>query len=636
MNSEAVRFLATVEPFDLLSEDELRKTAQNLSQNSYPPDRILFVQNKTILNHVYIIAEGKLEKYIQGPDRKDLSEILEEKSIYGGLSTLFNRSLSIRTVITLEKTILNSLSRVHFLDLCSRYPEFIQYFTEQFSSQMLQRPYMSFIARSAGTEESAASPGFLNLALQDIFSREFASCSDDMTIQDAAKIMSDKKRSSIVVMNSQGQSVGLLTDNDLRRKVVSRNYPVHHPVKDIASRPLITLSAQAQVFEAILKMMRHNIKHLVITDDLKNILGIATEQDLLLAQGKSPVYLMREIQLAGGISDLTARYRQLPGLIKTLMDTGARAGDLNRIITEISDAILKKIAGFVLEELGEPPARFAFMIMGSEGRMEQTLKTDQDNAIVYEDVDPELEKEARDYFLRLGDKICTNLDQAGYSFCKFKIMAQNPKWCQPLSVWKKYFWNWIHNAEPADLLHSSIFFDFRSGYGDREIIDGLRDYLFQTLGDWLGFFRHLAENSLRFKPPLDFFNNLVLKKIKNKKNCLDIKKPMQIMVDFARVYALRHKIYDTNTLDRLEKLRQIGVLDRQDYEELAHAYGFMMLIRLSHQIEMLVEEGKPADNYILPKQLTYIHRQSLKEAFKGIRNAQGRMRMDLTQDIGIT
>ncbi len=636
MNSEAVRFLATVEPFDLLSEDELGKTAQNLSQSSYPSGRILFVQNKSILNHVYIIAQGKVEKYIEGENRKDLSEVLEEKSIYGGLSTLFNRSLSIRTVITLEKTTLYSLSRVHFLDLCSRYPEFIQYFTAQFSSQMLQRPYMTLIARTAGTDESTASPGFLNLYLQDIFSREFASCSEDLNIQDAAKIMSSKKRSSIVVMNSQGQSVGLLTDNDLRSKVVSRNYPVNKPVRDITSRPLITLSAKAQVFEAIMKMMKHNIKHLVITDDSANILGIATEQDLLLAQGKSPVYLMREILLAGGISDLKARYRQLPGLIKSLMDSGARAGDLNRIITEISDAILKKISEFALEQAGKPPARFAFMIMGSEGRMEQTLKTDQDNAIVYADVEADLEKEAQKYFLQLGDKICTMLDQVGYSFCRFKIMANNLKWCQPLSVWQKYFWNWIHNAEPVDLLHSSIFFDFRTGYGDNDLIDGLRNYLFQTLGDWLGFFRHLAENSLRFKPPLDFFGNLVLKTTKDRKNYLDIKKPMQIMVDFARVYALKHRISDTNTLSRLEKLGQLGVLDKKDYQELAHAYGFMMLIRLSHQIEMMVEEGRPADNLILPKELTYIHRQSLKEAFKGIRNAQGRMRMDLTQDIGIT
>ena len=636
MSNETVGFLGTVTPFDLLSGKELRKIAQNLSRSSYPSGKVLFVQDKTFLNQIYIIAQGRLEKYIQEQDRKRLSEVLEEKSIYGGLSTLFNRSLSIRTVITLEETTLYSLPRIYFLDLCSRFPDFMQHFTAEFSLKMLQQPYMSFLARSAGSEESSISPGFLNLALQDIYSREFASCTENLSIQEAARIMSEKKRSSIIVMDDQGHSVGLLTDNDLRSKVVSRDYPVHHPVKNIDSRPLISLSPRTQVFEAILKMMKHNIKHLVITDDLDNVLGIATEQDLLLAQGRSPIYLMREIQQAANVSELKARYKQLPGLIKSLMDSGAKAGDLNRIITEISDAILKKIAGFALEEAGKPPKRFAFMIMGSDGRMEQTLKTDQDNAIVYEDVEPGQEKEVQAYFLLLGGKICTLLDQVGFSFCEFKIMAQNPKWCQPLSVWQRYFWNWIHNAEPVDLLHSSIFFDFRTVYGDQVLTDDLKNYMFRTLGDWLGFFRHLAENSLRFKPPLDFFGNLMLKKINDKKSCLDIKKPMQILVDFARIYALQHRIPDTNTLDRLGKLRQMGILDKQDYEELVHTYSFMMFIRLSHQVEMLVEQDKPADNCILPKQLTYIHRQSLKEAFKGIRNAQGRMRMDLTQDIGIT
>ena len=633
MTEKSAGFLASVEPFAFLPENELKKTALNLIQDTYPAGMTLFIQNKTVLDRVYIVAEGRLEKYIQEEDQKTLYDVLVKKNIYGGLSTLFNRSLSIRTVTTLEKTKLYSLSRANFLDLCSRYPDFIQFFTDQLSRQMLQGPYMSFLA---GRKESTASTDFLNLALQDIYSRSFASCDEDLSIQEAARIMSEKKRSSIIVMNKQGRSVGLLTDNDLRSKVVSRNYPVHYPVKDIDSRPLISLSPRAQVFEAVLKMMRHNIKHLVITDDQENILGIATEQDLLLAQGKSPVYLMREIQMAGTISELKARYRQLPGLVKSLIDSGAKAGGLNRIITEISNAILKKIFSLALKDLGEPPARFAFMVMGSDGRMEQTLKTDQDNAIVFEDAKTGQEEEVLNYFLRLGEKVCNWLNQVGYSFCRYKVMASNPKWCQPLSVWRKHFWNWIHKAEPADLLNSSIFFDFRTGYGDQTLTDELKNYLFNTLGDWKGFFRHLAENSLRFRPPLDLFGNLILKKKGDKKKCLDIKEPMQIMVDFARIYALQHKIPETNTLDRLERLHRLGVLDNQDHEELVHSYSLMMFIRLSHQAETLVVENRPADNCILPKKLTYIHRQSLKGAFKGIRNAQSRMRMDLTQDIGIT
>jgi len=636
MNKDKAGCLAEVEPFDLLPEQEIRKTSQSLTETSYPSDRILFVQNKTILGGVHIVIRGRLEKYILAHERKSLSEVLEKHSIYGGLSILFNRSISIRTVKTLDQCTLYFLPREHFLDLCSRYPEFIQYFTAQFCQQMHKRSYMTYITRSAGMEVSTGSPGFLNLSLQDIFSREFASCSEDTSIQDAARIMSEKKRSSIVVVDKQRQSVGLLTDNDLRQKVVSRNFPVQQPVIDVASRPLITQTPHVQVFEAVMQMMKHNIKHLVIVDESGNVKGIATERDLLLAQGQSPVYLMREIQSASTLHELEARSRQLPGLIKSLLDSGAKAVHLNRIITEVSDAVLKKIAGFALKEMGEPPVPFAFMIMGSEGRKEQTLKTDQDNAILYEDVDSARHEEVQNFFLQLGDIICTWLDQTGYSFCEFDIMAQNPKWCQPMSIWKKYFWDWIHYAEPEDLLHSSIFFDFRAGYGDGRLVNELRNYLFQTLGDWQGFFRHLAENALRFKPPLDIFGSLALKNGKDKKGFLDIKKPMQLLVDFARVYALRHGIAETNTLDRMERLVHLKVLDRRDYDELVHAYSFMMLVRLSHQAAMLVEEEREPDNLILPREMTYINRQGLKEAFKRIRTAQSKMRMDLTHDIGIT
>ena len=636
MNKKSADFLATVKPFDLLPRDELLKTAQKTSLNTHPAGKLLFIQNRTILNRVYIVFQGSLEKYLQEKDQKKMIEVLGPKDIYGGLSILFNKGLSIRTVLSLDKSSLYSLPGADFLDLCTRFPQFIQHFTKQFGIQMMHSPYMSFMARSPINQEASVSSGFLNLALQDIFSRDFASCSQNLSIQDAARIMSSKKRSSIVITDDMDQSVGLLTDHDLRSKVVSRNHPLHRPVGEVASSPLITLSAQARVFDAILKMMKHNIKHLVITGEEGDILGIATEQDLLLAQGKSPIYLMREIQLAGGVSDLEARYRQLPGMIKSLLDSGAKSGHLNSIITEISDSILNKTVEFALEQAGPPPVKFAFMIMGSEGRREQTLKTDQDNAIVYQDVDQQRTKEVHSYFVRLGELISAGLDQVGFSFCRFQVMARNPKWCQPLEVWQQYFWNWIHNAEPEDLLHSSIFFDFRFGYGDRELVDRLGDYMFRTLGNWLGFFRHMAENALRFKPPLDFFGNLVLKTIDKKKNCLDIKQPMQMIVDYARIYALQNRLPETNTMDRLEKLNQLGVLDRKDYHELAHAYSFLMLIRLSHQVDQLVVEGQPADNYIQPGELTYIHKQSLKEAMKGIRNAQSRMRMDLTQDIGIT
>ncbi len=167
----------------------------------------------------------------------------------------------------------------------------------------------------------------------------------------------------------------------------------------------------------------------------------------------------------------------MPAVVQNLIRNGAKAKNLTRLITTVSDTILVKLLDMAIARIGQPPCRFAFMVMGSEGRMEQTLKTDQDNAIIYEDPSESSAEEVRAYFMALAETVCTWLDQVGYDFCKGDVMAKNPKWCQPVSVWKQYFSNWTHQAEAEDLLQASIFFDFRGGYGDMAIVSDLRQYL---------------------------------------------------------------------------------------------------------------------------------------------------------------
>ena len=632
---QAVQFLANVPPFDILSEAELERVAASLSKSHHYRDMTLFVQNKTVLNHLFIVFQGRLEQFIRENDEKLLRSYLEEGDVYGGISILFNRGISIRTVRSIDDVIFFRLPKDVFIDLCSNNSQFTNHFTESFGQKIQEKPYVEFIAKSARQDDDDIPAGFLNKTLSELFAREVVTCSADSSVQEVARLMNEKNRSSVVVRDSDGEYIGLLTDHDLRQKVIAQGLALERPVREIMSSPLVSASSDSQIYEAILLMMQHNIKHLAVLDESSKLLGIATEQDLLLAQGRSPVFLMHEIQQAGSVQDMAVRQAQTPDLIKSLMDGGAKAKHINRIITAISDAILKNVLRLAQNKLGQPPARFAYMIMGSEGRKEQTLKTDQDSAIVYENVSTEEEPAVREYFLELGRIVSDWLDQIGYSYCEFEIMGRNPKWCQPLSTWKQYFTSWIRTAEPEALLQSSIFFDFRLGYGEQAIIDELRHHLFQSLSGWVGFFRHMAENALHFKPPLDFFGNFVLQS-KDKKNTLDIKSPMRLIVDFARIYALKNTIQETNTLERLEEMAVQNVLERPDADELIHAYSYLMHMRLSHQVHNIIEKNIPPDNDIYPKQLTHIEQQSLKEAFKRIRMAQGKMRMELSSDIGIT
>ena len=210
------------------------------------------------------------------------------------------------------------------------------------------------------------------------------------------------------------------------------------------------------------------------------------------------------------------------------------------------------------------------------------------------------------------------------------VMARNPMLCQPLSVWKRRFSDWIHTAEAEDLLYSSIFFDFRGGYGQTALIDELRGHLMKSLVDWSGFFRHLTQNALLHKPPLGFFRNFVVESKGEHRNKFDIKRAMLPIVDYARVYALKHGVTETNTLERLHQLMQKEVLPAKDYSEIEQGYGFMMQLRFARQVKAIIEEDAPPDNYINPKELSGLEQRLLKEIFIRIGNLQTRMSFDFT------
>jgi len=338
--------------------------------------------------------------------------------------------------------------------------------------------------------------------------------------------------------------------------------------------------------------------------------------------------LLRKITQAENLETIMGKHSQLPRLIHTMLKGGSKIRSITWLITTFADAILEKLITFAIKALGPPPVAFAFITLGSEGRQEQTLKTDQDNAIVFQDLPKDSglnEKDVQQYFLELGKMVCTWLDQAGYDFCLGGIMGQNRKWCQPLSTWKRYFSEWIHAPEPEALLHASIFFDFRLSYGDRNITNRLEKHFFRSLSGWPGFYRHMTENAVYFRPPMGFWGNFSLEPKGPHKNCLDIKMAMTPIVDFARIYSLNHGIKDTNTQARLYQLYLKQVLSRKDYTEIEQAYGLMMQIRLIRQIHAIIGENVKPHNYVNPKTLSVMERKMLKEILKMIKGLQNRL-----------
>jgi PAS domain S-box-containing protein len=457
-------------------------------------------------------------------------------------------------------------------------------------------------------------------------------CDLDTPIHKAAATMSRAKSSAILVQSHAGETIGIVTDQDLRNRVLAAGQPSTQPVTTIMSAPLVRIKGRALLFEAARVMQERNVKHLVVTDERGATLGILTATEVLHAQRHAIGALLGEIQEGQSPEELRDSRAKLPVFVKALLESGARVESITRIMTTVSDAVLVRLIILAEAELGPPPAAFAFVAMGSEAREEQTLATDQDNAIIYADVAPEQNEAVQAYFLRLGERVCGWLDIVGYRRCKGEVMACNRKWCQPLSQWRKYFTECVTAAKPQDLLDVNVFFDFRCAHGEAGHVQQLREHLHHLLeGEGKhSFLFHLAQSTLQFKAPLGFFGNIQLESSGEHPPAFNVKAAIIPLVNFARMYALQNQFAETNTIERFRRLRDQGLLLPSSHDELAQAYTALMQMRLTHQAAQ-IGRGTEPDNFIDLQELTQLERSVLKKVFADITVFQARLQTDFAR-----
>jgi len=390
---------------------------------------------------------------------------------------------------------------------------------------------------------------------------------------------------------------------------------------------LIWIGSNKLLFEAAFLMKEKKLRYLAVKDQNKEVVSILSQDELLNIQRNSSSFLLQEIKSSLATEDLKNNYHRLTNMLKSLISTGISMKHVLRVNAAVSDQILIRLIEIAIEEIGKPPVKFSFIALGSEGREEQTLATDQDNAIIYEDPKPETQQVCEEYFLKMGEKVCNALDEIGYKFCQGEIMAKNKKWCQPISVWKKYFQKWIIEANAPDLLQMSIFFDFRSVYGNAVYTDQLREHINAILLNRKEFFPYMAQNVIQFKMPLNFFGNIVVGTEAEHPESFDIKEAMSSLVGFVRTYSLQHKIPETNTLNRFDKLLEKQVLNQKSYDDIVQTYLFLLQMRFKHQVS-LIEQGKEPNNFINPKKLSNIDVSMLKKVFAQISLFQTKLKMD--------
>ncbi len=454
-------------------------------------------------------------------------------------------------------------------------------------------------------------------------------CDMNMPISKVASLMAKSHIGAALVRGGDGETIGIITDWDLRERVVAAGRDANRPAFEIMSSPLIDIPDRALLFEAALLMQEKGTAHLVVRNSNEAVVGMLSSRDLLQVHRYSSSFLLRELHQADSVDDLAHGQKRLPRLAKALMDSGANSRNIVRIIASVSDAITNQVARLAIEELGPPPVDFALLALGSVGREEQTLKTDQDNAIVYDDVPADREKEVEEYFVRLGERICESLAATGYSPCAGEVMGSNPRWCRPLSEWKNYFTDWIRTGDPNDLIAVSIFFDFRCVYGSVSFAEALHEHVAETARGKAAFFQHLAMNSLQYKPPIGFFGKIVVGESEEQPETFDIKKVMMPIIDFARIYSLQRGFSQANTHDRLARIAECDIINDSEYEDIVQAYDYLMTLRLKHQTRLIGNNENP-DNYINPKDLAQIELATLKKTLTQISELQNKLKVEFT------
>ena len=452
---------------------------------------------------------------------------------------------------------------------------------------------------------------------------EIKTCTPQTPVHEAASIMT-RKHKNVLFISQEGNIIGVINNNDLKKRVLAENAGPEKPVVEFMTSPVLYTSENAPLYEALLRMKTNHVSHLVTLDADNQVSGVVGFERLYEFQHNAISFMIREIEIAENVTRIRETYERLPVLVSALIESGSRTINLTRIITSVNDAVHQRIIELAVEDLGTPPCRFSFMVFGSEGRREQTLATDQDNGIVFEKADEQPEGDVKAYFLSLGERVNKDLHDVGYHYCRGDVMARNPKWTQSIAQWKEQFNGWINNSEPHAIMEANIFFDLRAVYGDEALIRELRDHINATSENKAVFFYHMAQSVLKIKPPLNIFGHIVGDDSETDELNLDSKKILFPVISFLRLYSLKERIDETNSMERAGLLLAGKVIDHETYEEIIQAWSFMTMLRLRSQVDSITR-NEPPGNMVNIKKLSRIEQSTLKKIFSAVSELQTRV-----------
>ena len=448
------------------------------------------------------------------------------------------------------------------------------------------------------------------------------------SIRNLSNKMVEANVSSIVVKAFNGKPIGIITEKDLVRKILSAEVPnLERRAHEIMSSRLITVRPDDFTYKALLMMVRHNINHVVVTDEHDVLHGIVTIKDLIRTRRNGAISIVRQIEHQENFSGLAGLIKETDQVQQALITERAYASEICSLVNELYDRVTRKVIEIAEEQLaaegwGAPPAKYCFINMGSAGRREQFSRTDQDNGIVFEDAGDESADLAAGYFLALGKRIVEGLEECGFKRCAGEVMADNPAWCRPISIWKNNINNWVNKLENVDIRNMTIFLDYRYLAGNEALYEELKRFTTRLFRDSSHALLFMAEDDLKHKIPLNMFGQIITEKLSGGRRMVNLKSSVMVhLVDSIRIFSLREGITETNSFDRIRQLKERGVFKADDAELFETAYESLLMFRIRTAIENTTK-GEEPDNYIDPKKLTKKERALLIESMATVNRLQ--------------
>ncbi|WP_026950574.1 DUF294 nucleotidyltransferase-like domain-containing protein [Algoriphagus mannitolivorans] len=628
--NRVAEFLKHHPPFSFLEKEDLELVARQVEILYLEKGKILFHQGEPAQPHFFVLKDGSIQLVEKTPKGDEIREICEEGDVFGVLALLGKRPYLLTSEV-LEDSLVYAIPVEIFEKILKENAQVALYFAAGFASgQVVIRQDLSQGQKARGLFKNLKGDHSLMIFSDQSevkVSENVLTCPLSTPVQQAAQLMAQEEVSSIVMVDAQGFPKGILTDKDLRVRVLAKGLDLKTSVQDVMTTPVITRKKSDGFSNLYLTMIRHRLHHLILTEDGTDespVIGLISDHDIFLSMGNSPAVLIHGLMNTLDLGEMRKIRDRAEQMLLYYLDNEVSMDFVSSVMTEINDVIIQQAIRISRKKLQEQYSemdkiKFCFLSLGSEGREEQLLRTDLDNAILYEDVEEPFKEKAQEYFLQLGTAITEILLACGFDPCPGKIMASNPEWVQPLSQWKSYFSEWILHPTQEALLKVSIFFDYRSIGPHSSLAEELTEHIYQEIRKKKVFLNFLAQNALSNPTPLGFFKGIVVEKSGEHKDQFDLKaRAMMPLTDLARLLVLSHEVVGiNNTFRRFEYLGTLEPNYSELFTQAGKAYEILMRMRASEGLR----KGN-SGRYLNPKSLGKLQRQLLKNTFSPITELQ--------------